>query len=249
MAIALTIDGQTISVEKGTTILQAARDLGIKIPTLCHNDAVEPYAACRVCIVEASDGKGGWSKVVTSCNYEVWDGLHVDTRSEKIVEARRVVLDLILSAHPGSQVVRELAAEYSIHEPGFPGDAGDDCILCGLCVRVCDEIVGVTALGFSQRGPARRMDTPFGGASPSCIGCGSCVYICPTQCLHIQDEGKKRVLFKNTRDNVLKEFDLLPCTSCGKPFIPREQLDHVQKRFKLPKKVLQTCPTCGGPKL
>jgi len=176
MAITVTIDGKTTSAEKGTTILQAARSLGIKIPTLCHNDAVEPYASCRLCIVEASDGNG-WSKVVTSCNYEVWEGLHVNTCAEKVVEARRVVLDLMLSAHPGSEVVRELAAEYGVTEPGYPGEPGDDCILCGLCVRVCEQIVGVTALGFSQRGPARRMDTPFGGASPTCIGCGSCVYI------------------------------------------------------------------------
>jgi bidirectional [NiFe] hydrogenase diaphorase subunit len=246
MAISLTIDGQATSAEKGTTILKAARDLGIKIPTLCHNDAVEPYAACRVCIVEASDGKR-WSKIVTSCNYEVWEGLRIDTRSEKVVEARRVVLDLILSAHPDSAVVRELAAEYGVTEPGYPALPGDDCILCGLCVRVCDQIVGVTALGFSQRGPARRMDTPFGGPSPTCIGCGSCVYICPTRCLHIVEEGKKRILYKQSRDNVLKEFDLLPCNACGKPFIPREQLDYVQKRFDLPRKILQTCPTCGGP--
>ena len=84
MAITVTIDGRTTSVEEGTTILRAAHDLGIVIPTLCHNDAVEPYAACRVCIVVASDGKG-WSKIVTSCNYEVWEGLHVDTQSEHVL--------------------------------------------------------------------------------------------------------------------------------------------------------------------
>jgi len=248
MAITLTMDGQTTSVEKGTTLLQAARGLGIKIPTLCHNEAVEPYASCRVCIVEISDGKG-WSKIVTSCNYEASEGLQVATGSQKVVEARRVVLDLLLSAHPGSDVVRELAAAYGVTEPSYPGEPGDDCILCGLCVRVCDQIVGATALGFAQRGPARRMATPFGGTSPTCIGCGSCVYICPTRCLHIEDEGARRVLYKQTRDNVLKEFDLLPCSSCGRPFLPKEQLDHVRRRLDLPKKVLQTCPSCGGPKL
>ncbi len=248
MPITVTIDGQTTSVEEGTTILEAARGLGIRIPTLCHNEAVVPYAACRVCIVEASDGKG-WSKVVTSCNYEVWKGLHVDTRSEQVLEARRVVLDLMLSAHPGSEVVREMAAAHGVSAPSFPGEPGDDCILCGLCVRVCDRIVGVTALGFSQRGPARRMDTPFGDASPTCIGCGSCVYVCPTRCLHIEDDGAVRILYKQSRDNVLKQFDLLPCSGCGKPFIPQEQLTHIRKKFDLPKKMLQTCPSCGGPKL
>lgn len=248
MAITVTIDGKTATVEKGTTILQAARDMGIEIPSLCFSEAVEPYAACRVCIVEASDGKN-WSKIVTSCNYEVWDGLEVNTRSEQVVEARREVLDLILSAHPGSEVVRRLAAEYGVTEPGYPGEPGDDCILCGLCVHVCEQVVGVSALGFCQRGPARRMTTPFNGPSPTCIGCGSCAFICPTGCLHIVNEDSRRILYKQKRDNVLKEFELLPCQSCSKPFLPKEQLTYVQKKFKLPQKIAQTCPTCGGPKL
>ncbi len=248
MAITVTIDGRTTSVEPGTTILRAARDMGIVIPTLCHNDAVEPYAACRVCIVEASDGKG-WAKIVTSCNYEVWDGLYVETQSAEVLEARRTVLDLILSAHPNAKPVQELAARYGITEPSYAGDPGDDCILCGLCVRVCDQVVGVSALGFSSRGPARKMVSPFLSPSPTCIGCGSCAYVCPTQCLRIVDEGAKRVLYKQNRENVLKEFELLPCLSCGKPFLPKEQLEYVQKKFKLPKKIAQTCPTCGGPKL
>jgi predicted molibdopterin-dependent oxidoreductase YjgC len=248
MPITVTIDGRTTSVEKGTTILRAARDMGIRIPTLCHNDAVEPYAACRVCIVEASDGKG-WSKIVTSCNYEVWDGLHVDTCSETVREARRTVLDLILSAHPNARPVQEVAERYGVTEPSYAGDPGDDCILCGLCVRVCDQVVGVSALGFSSRGPARKMVSPFHEPSPTCIGCGSCVYVCPTRCLHIVDEGNRRVLYKQSRENVFKEFDLLPCLGCGKLFLPKEQMEYVQKKFKLPRELAQTCPTCGGPKI
>ncbi|MEW6439980.1 MAG: 2Fe-2S iron-sulfur cluster-binding protein [bacterium] len=247
MAITVTIDGRKISVDKGTTVLQAARDLGIEIPTLCHSEAVEPYGACRVCIVEASDGKR-WSKVVTSCNYEVWEGLEVSTKSEPLVRTRREILDLVLSAHPGSAVIRELAARYGVHEPSYPGKADDDCILCGLCVRVCEQVVGVSALGFANRGPSRRMTIPFEQASLTCIGCGSCAYICPTRCLHLEDRDGKRILYKQRRNNVLKEFDLLPCASCGRPFLPREQLEHVQKTLKLPRAVAQTCPSCGGPK-
>lgn len=248
MPMTVTIDGRTASVEEGTTILRAAYDLGIEIPTLCHNDAVEPYAACRVCIVKASDGKG-WSKIVTSCNYEVWDGLQVNTQSEEVLEARRTVLDLMLSAHPKARRVREIAARYGVTEPSYAGDPGDDCILCGLCVRVCDQVVGVSALGFSGRGPARKMVSPFLGPSPTCIGCGSCVYVCPTQCLHIVDEGERRVLYKQNRENVFKEFELLACLSCGKRFLPKEQLDYVVKKFKLPRDLAQTCSSCGGPRL
>ena len=245
MAITVTIDGSKAPVEKGTTILQAARDMGIEIPSLCHNEAVEPYAACRVCIVEASDGKG-WSKIVTSCNYEVWEGLQVSTKSGPVVETRREILDLILSAHPGAKVVQELAARFGVYEPSYPGKPGDDCILCGLCVRVCDQVVGVSALGFAERGPSRRMTIPFEQTSPTCIGCGSCVYVCPTQCLHIVDAGSKRTLYKQKPENVFKEFDLLACDRCGRPFLPREQLEYVQKKFKLPRTVAQTCFSCGG---
>mgnify|MGYP005831280013 CR=1 FL=1 len=248
MAITVTIDGRKISVEKGTTILAAAGELGIEIPTLCHNEAVEPYGACRVCIVEASDGKG-WSRIVTSCNYEVWDGLQVSTQAESVVETRREILDLILSAHPGAQAVRELAARYGVHEPSYPGKPGDDCILCGLCVRVCDQVVGVSALGFANRGPARRMTIPFEQTSPTCIGCGSCVYVCPTGCLHIEDRNGRRILYKQTPDAVLKEFELLPCERCGRPFLPKEQLEYVQKKLNLPRKTAQTCFLCGGKRL
>lgn len=248
MSITVTIDGRRISVEKGTTILAAARDLGIEIPTLCHNDAVEPYGACRVCIVQASDGKG-WSRIVTSCNYEVWEGLQVSTQAEPVVETRREILDLLLSAHPGAKAVQELAARYGVHEPSYPGEPGDDCILCGLCVRVCDQVVGVSALGFANRGPARRMTIPFEQTSPTCIGCGSCVYVCPTRCLHIEDRDGRRILYRQTPGWVLKEFELLPCERCGRPFLPREQLEYVQKKFHLPRKIAQTCFSCGGKRL
>ncbi len=247
MAITVTIDGRTTSVDEGTTILKAAREMGIQIPTLCHNDAVESYASCRVCIVVVSDGKG-WSKIVTSCNYEVSDGLQVNTKSEEIMEARREILDLMLSSHPEAAPVRELAAQYGITSPSYPGQPGDDCILCGLCVRVCEQVVGVAALGFSHRGPARKMVSPFSEPSPACIGCGSCVYICPTQCLHIVDQDNKRILYKQNPENIFKEFELLPCKSCKKPFLPKEQSAYVQKKLGLPRKVVQTCSSCGGPK-
>jgi len=248
MTISLTIDGTPIEVKKGTTILKAAHQLGIEIPSLCHNEAVEPYGACRVCIVEAADGKG-WSRIVTSCNYEVFDGLQVNTHSEQVTDTRKVILDLILSSHPEAKAVQELATRYGVTKPSFVSQPGDDCILCGLCVRVCSEVVGVSALGFAHRGTTRELVTPFGEASPTCIGCGSCVYVCPTQCLHITDEGNRRILYKQRRENVFKEFDLLPCTACGKPFLPREQLAYVEKKFDLPGQLAQICSSCGGRKL
>ena len=248
MTISLTIDGKPIEVTKGTTILKAARLVGVEIPTLCHSDAVEPYGACRVCIVEASDGKG-WSRIVTSCNYEVFDGLTVNTRAEEVNDTRKVILDLILSSHPGARPVQEMTARYGVTEPSFVSQAGDDCILCGLCVRVCSEVVGVSALGFAHRGTTRELVTPFGEASPTCIGCGSCVYVCPTQCLHIVDEDNKRILYKQRRENIFKEFDLLPCTVCGRPFLPKEQLAYIEKKFDLAGQLAQTCFSCGGRKL
>ena len=101
--------------------------------------------------------------------------------------------ELCQGAHAEQNAIN-FAARYGITEPSYTGDPGDDCILCGLCVRVCDQVVGVSALGFSSRGPARKMVSPFQDPSPTCIGCGSCVYVCPTQCLHIADEGANSII-------------------------------------------------------
>jgi heterodisulfide reductase subunit A len=180
----LIIDGQEVQAKEGQTILEVARENGIEIPTLCHHPLLEPYGACRLCTVEVI--RRGRSRLETSCTHPAWDGLEVKTRSPAVIEARKVILGLFLSRCPNVPIIQNLAREYGITEPPFPTDNPDEkCILCGLCVRTCHELVKADVLNFSECGPERRVGPPFLEKTRQCIGCGACTIMCPTGAIEI----------------------------------------------------------------
>jgi len=182
--ITLIIDGQELHGEEGQTILEVARENGIEIPTLCYHPLLEPYGACRLCVVEIV--AGGRPGLQTACTYPIAEGLEVLTRSPSVVEARRVILGLLLSRTPNVEVIQDLAREYGITEPPFPTDTPDErCILCGHCVRTCAELVKAHVLNFSERGIERRVGPPFLEKTRQCIGCGACTIMCPTGAIEI----------------------------------------------------------------
>ena len=183
MKVTLTIDGQIIHVEQHTPILDAAKKLGIHIPTLCHHGALKPFGSCRLCIVEVIRNKR--SKLVTSCNYPAENGLEVFTASDRVKRIRRMVVELLLARCPNVLLIQELANEMGVKTARFKKKDDQRCILCGLCVRACEQIVGVSAIGFVNRGIEREVNTPFGIESHACIGCGTCTYICPTGCIEM----------------------------------------------------------------
>jgi len=192
------IDGQQIEAQEETTILDAARELGIEIPTLCFHRAIPPAGACRVCLVELK--AGGRPGLVPACSYRVQDGLEIDTTSDLVVESRRMTLELLLARCPEAKVIQEMAEQYGAteslafespvsqanDEAGRNGDGSTEasdanlCILCGLCVRVCKEIIGPAATCFAGRGIERQVATPYKLLSDVCIGCGACAFVCPT---------------------------------------------------------------------
>ncbi|MBC8461980.1 MAG: (2Fe-2S)-binding protein, partial [Deltaproteobacteria bacterium] len=148
--IQLEIDGHIVEVEEGTTILKAAEKLDIKIPTLCYHPLLEPYAACRICTVEVI--AEGVSELVTSCNTQVQEGMVVQTQSEKSLNARRINLELLMAQAPAARVVQELAAELGVEKTRLTIEKPEEkCILCGLCVRTCEQVVGVSAISFVNR--------------------------------------------------------------------------------------------------
>jgi heterodisulfide reductase subunit A len=180
----LIIDGQQVHAEEGQTVLEVARANGIEIPTLCHHPLLEVHGACRLCTVEII--RHGYSMLQTACTYPAWDGLEIKTHSPAVMEARQVILGLILSRCPNVPLIQNLARQYGVMEPPFPTDDPDvKCILCGLCVRTCHELVKADVLNFSERGIERRVGPPFLEKTRQCIGCGACTIMCPTGAIEI----------------------------------------------------------------
>ena len=235
----LTIDNKKIEAEAGQTILEVARENGIVIPTLCSNEALEPSGACRMCVVEIKHGKR--TRIVTSCLYPVAEGLTVETKSERVLASRRLVLQLLLARCPESQQLKEMAEDLGIKpEPRFtPDKDGSKCILCRMCVRTCEKVVGVSAIGFSYRGAEKKVCTPFQEESATCIGCGACAYICPTG--HIEMEttgtGDSRTIWGRT-------FKMATCTVCGRYFAPEDQLKYISRTAEVPMENLAVCISC-----
>jgi predicted molibdopterin-dependent oxidoreductase YjgC len=181
----LVIDGKAVEVPEGTMVLEAARKIGVKIPTLCSYEAIKPYGGCRLCLVEVTAGNRTFR--TASCTYPVSEGLRVVTNSELVLKRRRMVIDLLWSKCPDVPVLAEIARELGLNEPSF-AKGKDDCILCGLCTRMCAELQGVGAIGFLGRGAKRQVVTPFGEFSQVCRTCGACAFVCPTG--HIKDIAK-----------------------------------------------------------
>lgn len=241
--IQYTLNGRTVVADPGETVLSVARRMGIDIPALCHHDAVAPYGACRLCVVEAFWGKR--SRLVTSCIYMAWPDERIETNSDRVRRTRKMILELLLARCPDAEPIRRLAQEYGAAEPRFPTADKTEfekrCILCGLCVRVCAEAVGQHAIGYSGRGVERSVTTPFGGQADECIGCGACVFVCPTQALHYEDIGSERVMTElNTR------VPMVACASCGEFFASRSQVETVREKLKLPDELARVCPRCRG---
>lgn len=223
----LKIDGKTISASEGSTILEAAKSAGINIPTLCHHPKLTPYGGCRLCIVEIK----GSPRPVTSCTTPVSQGMEVTTSTPLLEKQRKTILELILSDHPndcmiceraGDCTLQELAYFYGIRENRFEGerriyekkDANpfierelEKCILCGKCVRVCEEVQGVGAIDIAFRGFGAKICPPF-DKDLDCEFCGQCVAVCPTGAL----TGKSWA--KRGRQIDVTEVDTV-CPYCG----------------------------------
>jgi bidirectional [NiFe] hydrogenase diaphorase subunit len=174
--ITITINGIDLKVEEGSTLLEAAQFLGFPIPTLCYMEGLTPYGACRLCVVEIGEAPN--SKLVTSCTYLAQEGLKVRTASARVVRARKMILELMLASTPQSKVIQDLASKYEIRQQRFRQEY-EDCILCGLCVRMCEQQMMAKAIGFRGRGENRTIGTPFDIKSEECRLCGGCLYVCP----------------------------------------------------------------------
>ncbi len=202
--IELTLDGRVVSAEEGESVLDVARREGVYVPTLCDDERLEPFGACRVCMVGVEGARGP----VAACTTLVRPGMKVDTRDERAVRVAKGVVELVLSDYPAERLTRpdprnelsSVAAHFGLSTSRYRGEVHahppderhpyiklhlDECIVCGRCVRACDELQGAFALAFAGRGFETKIVAGLDAAlaSSSCVSCGACVSACPTGAL------------------------------------------------------------------
>ena len=218
--VQITITGPSVTADQVSTVLDAATAAGINIPTLCHHPALAPIGACRICLVEIK----GQRTLQPACTFPISEGMEVQTESPKVVDARRFVLELLLSDHPldcmtcdsvGACELQDLAYKYGVKESRFPGEKHEyaiadpnlfiqrdynKCIQCRRCVRACDEINGSQAITMLWRGFETKPGTPMDGylQDSTCEFCGMCEQLCPTGAL-LPKKGLGKGRFWETR--------------------------------------------------
>jgi len=217
-AVRFILDGREAGAGAGEMLLPAALRAGARIPHLCHVEGLRPYAACRLCLVEV--GQGERTRIVTACDYPVRDGVRVATASARVIALRRSVAALHLARAPGSPEIREIARSLDVEEPAGlrVRDPAERCILCGLCVRACADLVGAHAIGMAGRGGLKRVSLPYGEESGrECIGCGACAAVCPTHCIEIAPLAIGRLRYTWGQDRPCRHslMGLAPGTVCS----------------------------------
>jgi len=215
--VKLVINGWEVQAEEWWTLLDAIRWVGFDVPTLCYHEGLSPYGACRLCVVEI--GKEPRTKLVSSCTYPVEEGLIVRTHSQRVVNARKMIVELMLASSPQSKTVQDLASQLGVQQVRFKVEH-EDCLLCGLCVRMCAEQMMAKAIDFAYRGGDRKITTPFDIKSEVCRQCGACMYICPACQLRCDGPDAKHDICNaclQITPECLQTYDDVMCylTTCG----------------------------------
>ncbi len=228
--IEITLDGYTLSVAPGTTLMQAADACGVAIPRLCHHEGLPPMGNCRVCVVEIE--QKGRSRLVASCMYPVTAPVDVKTASERVLAARRFVIGLLVNRNPKAPVIQKLAREYGVEPEERFAHERDLCIRCSRCVRAC-EANGTNAIELARTGFDRFVSAPYDEPASDCIGCLSCAEVCPTGKITYTDSESGRAIWG-------RQFELVACARCGRRFATPEQLAWA----KTPAEEARTCEHC-----
>lgn len=216
------IDNNEIEVTPGETILEAAQQAGIDIPTLCYNKDYGDKGHCRMCMVEVTSN--GSSRMVAACTYPIYSEIQVVTSTPVIEKIRCTIVMLLSKQAAGSKLVNDLAKKYKCSENSLTNHFEERCILCWLCVDACEK-VGSGCIAPIRRGTQRKVSTPYDEDEFTCIGCGACAEVCPTGAIEVSDQGNARIIWNKT-------FELVNCAKCGKPFATKAQAEYAAVRNK-----------------
>lgn len=230
--VTVVIDGKKCQAEQGEPVLKVARREGIDIPALCYHEGLAPFGACRLCMVEVTGG--GRKGMTTSCTLSSTDGLEVRTDTEEIIKIRKGLMELYLAEAPDSGYIRDMAARYGVTASRFAsqeakkkGAPEEKCVLCGLCVRTCNEAIGAGVINFIARGPDTKINSPYREPSNKCIGCTACAQVCPTDVITIRD--KQGVRSVETWSDTTVEMK--KCRLCGAVVAPDPLINEVHRKL------------------
>jgi bidirectional [NiFe] hydrogenase diaphorase subunit len=249
--VTVTINGKKYPAGEGEILLGVAVRNNIAIPHLCYEPSLDPYGACRLCMVGVV--KRGKQEMTTSCTLRAAEGLEVVTDTPEITKHRSLLFELYLAEAPKSEVIREMAARYGVTKTRFlkkldtTDPLGNKCVLCGLCVRACNEIMGAGAIGFINRGPYTVVNTPYSEPTKDCYGCGACVKVCPTRAVDMEDAGDTRIMKSWSATKV----PLVQCSGCGEYYAPKGLAIATMARItpSLKEEIATLCPACRGKRI
>jgi bidirectional [NiFe] hydrogenase diaphorase subunit len=249
--VTVTINGKKYPADEGEILLGIALRNNIAIPHLCYEPSLDPYGACRLCMVGVE--KHGKREMTTSCTLRAAEGLEVVTDTPEITKHRSILFELYLAEAPRSEIIKAMAARYGVTKTRFlkkldtTDSLGNKCVLCGLCVRACNEIMGAGAIGFINRGPYTVVNTPYFEQTKDCYGCGACVKVCPTHAVEMENLGDTRVMKSWSGTKV----PLSKCDGCGEFFAPKGLATATLARVtpSLKEEVATLCPACRGKRI
>ena len=249
--VTLIINGKKYPADEGEILLGVALRNKIAIPHLCYEPSLDPYGACRLCMVEVV--KRGKREMTTSCTLRAAEALEVVTDSPEVVKHRSILFELYLAEAPKSEIIKAMATRYGVTKTRFlkrlniTDSLGNKCVLCGLCVRACNEIMGAGAIGFINRGPYTVVNTPYFEPTKDCYGCGACVKVCPTNAVEMEDAGDVRIMKSWSSTKV----PLFRCDCCGKYYAPKGLATATLARItpSLKEEIATLCPECRGKRI